>query len=418
MKPQNLRIQELPQQQRRTRGPKHEHYLKHRPYQIQPFMIAPVLPGETMTNLVLQARCKTDALNADASLFGWWLEYYYFYVKLTDLAGRDDFTEMLLTFGHDLSAYNAAANPQHYHAGPGVDWVDLCVDRIVDEYFRDEGDGTVTLGGLHQASVNKETWLDSAKLHSATVAQEELMPGEDPEMPDGIDASFSGHYAQWEHMRALSLTQATFEDWIRAFGVRTDTKPDRQNYRPELVRYIRDWQYPSTVVDGASGSATSAVVWSIAERADKRRMFKEPGFIVGVTVARPKVYFSNMRGAGASMMNDAYAWLPAVLKDAPFTSLKQFDNTPTPDGPLGSTPSEEYWVDIRDLLLYGDQFCNFDISATPAGFVALPTSAMQKRYAASADIDAIFNDAAGGFNLVRQDGVTQLSILGMQSDQT
>lgn len=380
-------------------------------------MIAPVLPGETLQSATIQARCKTDALAGDANMLGWWMEHYLFYVKLTDLAGRDDFTEMLLDFNHDISAYNAAANVQTYHAGPGVDWVDQCLDRVVDEYFRDEADGVVTLSGLPQAQVQYESWLDSAKLQSATVAHDQQFPGEDPVVPDDVAATFSTHYTQWEHMRALKLTSATYEDWIAAFGIKTDTKPARQNYKPELLRYTRDWQYPSTVVDGASGSTTSAVVWSIAEKADKKRLFREPGFVFGVTVARPKVYLSKQVGSAIGMLNDAYAWLPAVLHDTPFTSLKQLDNLPA-DGPLGTTPSEEYWVDLRDLFLYGDQFVNFDISATPAGFVALPTTAMQKKYADTANIDAMFTDAAGGFNLVRQDGVCQLSVLGMQSDST
>ncbi len=417
MLPQQIRIAELPAQQRKLRGPKHTFTLKHQPYQIQPFLIAPVLPGETLQSAVLQARGKTHPLAADADLLGWWLEHYIFYVKLTDLAGRDDFTEMLLTFGHDLSAYNAAANVQTYHAGPGVDWAALCLARVVEEYFRDEGDGTVTLSGLPQAQIVGESWLDSAKLDSATVTGDHQFPGDDPVVPDQYSGAFANHYAQWEHMRALKLTAATFEDWIAAFGIRPETKPDRTDYRPELLRYSRDWQYPSTVVDGATGGTTSAVVWSIAERADKKRLFREPGFIFGVTVARPKVYLSKQKGAGASMLNDAYAWLPAVLRDAPFTSLKKFDVT-SPDGPLSNTPSEDYWVDLRDLFLYGDQFANFDISATPAGFVALPTAAMQKKYAASANIDALFANAAGGFKYIRQDGVVQLSILGMQSEQT
>lgn len=417
MLPQNITIQGLPAQQRVTRSPKHTFRLKHRPYQIQPFMIAPVLPGETLNSGVLQLRAKTDAIASDMDLTGWWLEHYFFYVKLTDLAGRDDFTEMLLNASADISAYDDAANPQYYHAGPGVNWTELCVDRIVETYFRDEGDGTVTFDGMHQAAVNSETWLDSAKLASATVTADQEFPGQNPVVPDNYSGDFATHYAQWEHMRALKMTAATFEDWVGAFGIKTNTNPARKEYKPELLRYSRDWQYPSTVVH--DGSTTSAVVWSIAEKMDKKRLFKEPGFIVGVTVARPKVYFGNMRGAGVSMMNDAYSWLPAVLRDGPFTSLKSFAvGAGVSDGPLHEVPSEGYWVDIRDLFIYGDQFANFDISASPAGFVALPTAAMQKRYAPEAQIDAMFANAAGGFEHIKQDGVASLSILGMQSDQT
>ena len=64
------------------RHPKHTFHLFTRPYQIQPFLIAPVLAGETMKNLLLQARVVTDPVQN--RLIGWWQEYYFFYVKARD----------------------------------------------------------------------------------------------------------------------------------------------------------------------------------------------------------------------------------------------------------------------------------------------------------------------------------------------
>lgn len=417
IRPQVVVSEAVAPQQRRTRSPRHSFNLKHRPYQIQPFMIAPVLPGETLTVAGLQARAKTQPLAGAVDLLGWWLEHYVFYVKLTDLQGRDDFTEMLLSYGHSLATYDEAADVGDYHPGGGPNWVGLCVDRIVDEWFRDEGDGLVELEGSHQAQIMGETWLDSAKLASQAPTQDHEFPGaDDPAIPDSYSGDFATHYAQWQHMRATRLTSATFEDWVGAFGIKTDTKPEREDHRPELLMRSKDFQYPSVVVDGATATSTAAVVWSIAATTDKKRLFREPGFIVGVTVARPKVYLSKQIAPAVSMMDDAYAWLPAVLRNEPYTSLKTFTVSAVTSGPLGTTPLEAYWVDIRDLFLYGDQFVNFDISATPAGFVALPTSAMQKKYAASADIDAFF--ASGTSNKVLQDGICNLSILSMQMETT
>lgn len=412
-------VQNTSPQQRVTRSPRHNFNVRMRPYQIQPFMIAPVLPGETLTTAALQARCKTDPLAASVDLLGWWLEHYIFYVKLTDLAGRDDFTEMLLSFGHDLSAYHSAANVQYMHGGR-INWAKLCTDRIVDEWFRDEGDGTVTFDGMHQAQIMGETWLESAKLTSQTGIEDHDLPGEQvhevPTYYSGTD--FATHYAQWRHMTANKLTSATFEDWVSSFGIRTDSKPERTDYRPELLMRSKDFQYPSVIVDGATATSTAAVVWSVAASTDKRRLFREPGFLVGVTLARPKVYLSAQTSAAVQMMDDAYAWLPAVLKDEPYTSLKNFADT-AGVGPLGAAMNEAYWVDIRDLFLYGDQFVNWDMSTSPAGTVALPTAAMQKKYAAETQINNFFaSPATATARLVRQDGICNLSILGMQIDQT
>jgi len=86
---------------RKMRSPSHQFNLAWRPWQIQPFMVAPVLPGETMKSMLLQARAVTDPIAN--GLIGWWLEHYVFYVKLRDLYARDKLTEMLLKPEADLS---------------------------------------------------------------------------------------------------------------------------------------------------------------------------------------------------------------------------------------------------------------------------------------------------------------------------
>jgi hypothetical protein len=410
-----IQVQNLKPVGRVTRRPAHTFQLRSRPWAIQPFMIAPVLPGETLKNLLLQARVYSDPVASP--LVGWWKEYFFFYVKLRDLDGRDDFSQMILTPGFDLSGYDAAANAVTYHAGPGIDWVSQCLDRVTAEYFRDEGEAVdiVTLDGLPLAAVNNSSWLDSAKLGSDVAAdlEDDQLLGVDPDLP-AFMAGWENHYAQWQHMRALKLTEATFEDWLRSFGV-SAPKDQTETHKPELVRYVRDWTYPTDTVDSA-GDPASRVQWSIAERADKDRFFKEPGFLFGVTVTRAKVYMGNQTGAAVGMMNDAFSFLPAIMADEVYTSLREFQVDPAGTGPLGVTPSGAYWVDLRDLFLYGDQFSNFAmLSAGDAGAVALPTASMGKRYLDGTKIDGLFADT---LKKVYEDGVCTLSILGSQRDTT
>lgn len=404
-------IRPVANQKRTGRSPSHDFWIKHRPYQITPFHISPVMPAETMTGAFLQSRTKSDALTSE--FLGWWLEHFVFYVKLRDLDGADDFTAMIMTAGYDLSAYNAAANVKTYHAGPGIDWLDLCMDKIVEDYFRDEGDATTTFDGYHQAHIMGETWLDSAKLDSDTETSDHELPGENPTVDDELSGAFSSHFTQFEHMKALGFTTATFEDWLKSFGVKPETKDDERRTKPELIRYLREFSYPSVVVDG-DGTSNARCVFNTAESFNKRRFFPEPGFLIGCTVARPKVYLSHQTGTGSGMFNDAYAWFPAVLRDSPFTSLKQFAVS-VADGPLGANPSEAYWVDLRDLLIHGDQFVNFDISADPAGTVALPTAAMQKKFATETQIDKLWVDAVGGNEYFEQEGNFKPTILSQQA---
>jgi hypothetical protein len=379
-------------------------------------MIAPVLPGETLKNLLLQARVVTDPIKHP--LVGWWIEYYYFYVKHRDLAERQAMMDLVMT-NTALTALNAVAKLETYHAAGMPDFSQMCLNRVVDTYFRDEGESTLAgaIGNLPSASIAQDTWLDSVKAASTNPATDPKLPGERGEAADDVLTGFSAQYTQWEFMKQEKLTDLTYEDFLKTYGVKGDAVAAViDEHKPELIRYIRDWSYPTNTVDPVTGVPASAVSWAVAERADKDRFFTEPGFIFGCTVARPKVYLNKQLGSGVDMLSDAFSWLPAVLSDDPYTSLRQFANNA---GPLAGnvTDAAGYWVDVRDLFIYGDQFVNMLPNSTEAGMVNLPTNTLQKRYASAVDADFQFV-APATKGLVRQDGVTQLQILGRLSDET
>ena len=109
-------------------------------------------------------------------------------------------------------------------------------------------------------------------------------------------------------------------------------------------------------------------------------------------------------------MDTGNFWLPALLNDNYEMAYHQFAQA---TGPLKTTMAATgYWIDTRDIFLNGDQFVNYAQSGV-VGFPALPTNAAQRRYAASADIDALFN-AASPANKVYADGVLNLTIAGQQ----
>jgi hypothetical protein len=392
-------VEEQPLQQRKSRRPSHRFQVRQKPYQIQPFMIAPVLPGETLDNLLMQARVVTDPITNP--LIGWWCEYYFFYVKWRDLDDRQALIDMALT-DTATTALQTAAQTETYHYASSIDFANKCLKRVTEEYFRNEGEAwnVATLGNLPLASVNQDSWLDSIVDATTTAPTANLLQ----EAPDLT--VIAAYQTQYDRMRQMRLTDMTFHDWLETYGENVSTPVNESEYKPELVRYLRQWQYPSNTIDPTNGTPTSAVSWSIAERADKARHFKEPGFLFGVCVFRPKVYFRNQRGSASHMLDSALPWLPAVLADEPYTSLKSFTNA---NGPLTGT-TNGYWIDVRDLYLYGDQFVNFAMTGTGDNAVALPTAALGKRYCSSTDVDNLFVNAAGGKNLVRQDGVVNLNI--------
>ena len=122
---------------------------------------------------------------------------------------------------------------------------------------------------------------------------------------------------------------------------------------------------------------------------------------------------SNLKGAAVGGMTSVLEWLPAIMRDDPYTSLKKFA---AGSGPLGAN-TDDYWIDIKDLFLYGDQFVNFSLAATDAGMVALPTAGLQKRYVDQTMINGLFVGTTPTC-LVKQDGICKLSILGSLKDTT
>lgn len=395
------------------RRPQHRWYVESVPFAIQPMVIAPVLPGETLKSGLFQARVITDPIKNP--IMGWWHEYYWFYVKLRDLHGREDFTEMLINLEKDLSSYEEAADASHNHYGGTINWSKLCLQRVVEEYFRDEGDDwdAYLHGGMPLAAVNAEGWTNSAALDDVY-----RQPDVDVDL-NADDTIMASEVEQamrtWQFMRANGLTEMDYEDYLRTFGIRVAAE---EVHRPEILRYTREWTYPANTV-GTSGDQfgvpASAVSWAIADRMDKDRFFKEPGFICGYSVTRPKVYFGNLDGNGVGMMKDALTWLPAILKDDPWTSLKKFAHD---EGPLGTvvTDTDGYWVDVKDLLIYGDQFTNVGWQNVD-NTVAVPDASLNNRwYPDGTSIDGLFVDAAQ--NKVRQDGIVNFNILGAQVDTT
>lgn len=392
-----------------TRSPEHTFQIRQKPWIIQPFMIAPVLPGETFKNALLQSRVVSDPVKNP--LIGWWIEYYFFYVKLRDLNARETYENMMLDGELTTSALNAAAKVATYHNDANSpDYVQQCLDTITEWYFRAEGEGAHDLDNMPLAAVNRTDWLDSV------INDDDFVAPIDVDV-DGPDAGTTVQASEvdkalntWQLLRAQQLTDMSFDDYLATFGVKTLRQTD--THQPELIRYIKEWTYPSNTVDPATGTPSSAISWSIQERADKDRFCREPGFIFGVTIARPKIYMSNMKGAAVEVMDRATTWLPAMMRDDPYTSLKK---VAAGAGPL-SANTDDYWLDIKDLLLYGDQFVNFALTETDAGLVALPTAALDKRYVTEAMINGLFVDDAK--DKVKQDGVVRLSILGSLKDTT
>lgn len=399
-------VQDIARQPRRSRFPTHTWSVRSKPFVIQPVAIAPVLPGETLQRGLMQARALTESLANP--LIGWHLEYYWFYVPMRALPGFSTLKNLFISLDPDLSSLNTAAKTATYHGATGVDFVQQCLQAVTTAYFRDEDEAwdaagtTVDSMPLVKAIRNRSNWTDSLIASSVLEAS---MPTVDTSGASVAQDVLDSKRWQWEMLKNLNMMDMDYEDYLRQEGIKL---PDSEFDRPELLRVVQAWQYPSSAVDGATGAVSSACSWAVAERMDKRRFFREPGFIFGVTVPRPKIYMSKQTSAAVSMLTKTFAWMPDMLAHEPGTKLIEYAALA---GPIGAA-SVGYYVDIGDLFMYGDQFANFSLASTDGNFVALPDVDMAPRYyPSSSDIDGLFI-AANATNLVKQDGVISLAIAG------
>ena len=205
---------------RKLRRPQHTFNIRARPFVLQPFFIAPVLPGETLKNLLLQARVVTDPLASP--LIGWWQEYYFFYVKVTDLDEREALMEMFVkNAAMPSSMIRGSASLPYYSFNGSTDWVRHCLKRTVEEYFRNEGEAwdQFVIDGMPVASVNREDYTNSL-IAAASLSDDDVDVDIDG---DGTITASEVEEAmrQWQLLHDMQLTDMTYEDFLRTFGVRS-----------------------------------------------------------------------------------------------------------------------------------------------------------------------------------------------------
>lgn len=388
---------------RATRRPEHRWYAETKPWEIQPVAIAPVLPGERLRRAVWQSRVVTDPLASPT--VGWWQDYFLFYVPMSLLASYSAF-KTLVESG-DLNGVIAAtaADVPAYYAGRGANWTRECLDVIVREWFRPEDERAASPApairtGRPAARLGVDGIEHSLRLESA-------YPGGTGGALGANQRAQEDAYRTYEVLRDQGLVQMDYEDWLRTYGVVAPESIRRR--RPFLLRYVRNWTYPVNTVNQSDGVPVTAASWAIMERADKQRYFSEPGFLMLISITRPKVYRANQEAAGVAVLDRLKYWLPAVLRDDPMTSLRMDSSTSSPlyDGVMAA----DHWIDVRDLFIHGDQFVPQAFTSTRDAGIALPTATAEAQYATEAMSDTLFtNPGAAGLLLVRQDGVLRLEV--------
>jgi hypothetical protein len=267
------------------------------------------------------------------------------------------------------------------------------------------------VGNYPAAMLNVDDWMQSLTNDDPLVANDPELLGNLTDLTgdETITASeVETALLQWQFLRSNNLIDMTYEDYLTGQGIRV---PDPEDERPELLRTVRQWTYPANGVAPDTGDVRSVWSWSTAERVDKNRFFKEPGFIFGVTVVKPKVYKSLQAGAAGAHIDNLLAWLPKQTQMDVRARMKKFT---AGTGPLPSN-TDDYWFDIADLLSYGDQFFNWAIDE---GEFAMPVAGGEFKYPTEAMVTSLFSDAVTPLDRIRTDGVIQFNIASTIRDVT
>lgn len=415
---------------RRVRRPQNPFNVITRPFQIQPIMCHPVLPGESLKGLMLQSQVWSDPLATAMKNTGWWCEYNVWYVAHHHLEGFEVGTDglgrdlvQMFTSAEDISGHrDADGNTWTYCPPNGVDFLKSAMARIVDEYYRDDGeawnDANKLLDSVPMAQIYGRGRSDAFDKLTNVASYTDRRQKLDADNDGTIYVGDEEMRARMEHAAAYDagLTDMDYDDWMRAYGGgdrKGWSNPDYVgHHRPEDLAYFREFAYPTNTVEPSTGVPAVAVGWRVARRLNKRAFFPHPGWLIVTNTVRPKVYLENQEGMVAAMMQTRDSWLVPQRHQEWTASHLLVDDL---DGPLAATYAADYYLDLRDLLIYGEQFINY----TPAGpmFMELPLSTAVRRYAAATEIDELFA-AASPANKFRQDGMISLQIVGRQSERT
>lgn len=387
---------------RGMRYPNHNWWVKHRPYQLQPVAIAPVMAGDSLRHARFEARVLTDPVKDGVT--GWWAEYYLFHVPVSVM---DEYASLQTFFATDaeapaLTGLDTTEEAWCYYenTGNGPNWLRMAMKPIVRHYFRreDEDWNTVLLDTCPMAVMPTKSWTDSLTLASALGSP---------------TADYSGRWAAYQQLRESRLTTMDFIEYLKSQGVDVPdqlAEPRQDKRKPELLRYVRQFTYPQNAMDATTGAVANACSWVVSERADKRIFCAEPGFLVLVSCVRPKLYRSTQSASGATLLRNGRLWSSAVQEDAPQETLGN-RTVVAGAGPLNA--AAEYLFDSNGLLSVGDQF----VIGAGAPAAAVPNTGLTNlSYPSSAELDALYT--SGGANKVTQDGAIHFALSSRRTLET
>lgn len=385
-----------------------------KPFGLYPIMLHPVLPGETLKSA--STKWSIVSMPLVHPLAGAWLESWLFYVKLTDI--DRDLGGMFIADDFSTSGWTAAADRAQLYVKTGqIKWVELCIGRIRDAFFLNEGETAISMSApdtnIPQVKLNQKSWFQNMMFEPAEVA-----------LDTTGEMDHREQMSAWQMVQMMQMTELTYESYLEQYGVRSMRLGIGE---PEILRYSRSWTKPVNHVDTGTGTPSSAWVWNDEMKTEKDKRFEEPGFIVQMATIRPKMY---QKGLASSMVGELWGftdWFPAYNLSDPTAGIKRIGTENDVFEDLNGAEGEVQLIyDSRDLLSHGEQFVN-DQTLLPFALpmtnymdlqAAADPTAVRGEYATNADIEAIFAGSGEVNERCYYEGITSLTIAGHVTDTT
>ena len=383
-----------------------------RPFGLYPLMFHPVLPGETLQSYSAKFRLLSQPINNP--MVGAWAEMWLVYVKLTDIDPA--LSEMFISETFATTGYTrAAASEALFTAAGQIDWVGMALNKFHADYMLNQGETAKTLGDVPLMRRKSMDWMQNLMFTPATGVDVNALPS-DP------DAQLTG----FDMMNMMGMSELTYEQYLTSYGVSSARLPNGQC---EILRYAPSWTLPTNHVDPATGSPSSAWSWSVDMKADKPKMFAEPGFIMLVASVRPKVYDVRKVASFAGNLWGFADWFPVYNLTDPAGGIRELKSDDLIWHPTirGGLTLLSMLYDHRDLLSHGETFINDTVNVpytTPAGPAAAALAGTESpedlrgEYLSSTEIDALFKGAAAPAQRLYYEGMANAVISGHIKDTT
>lgn len=321
------------------------------PWEITPFCCFPMLPGETLHNVLIDGRF---VLNGCVSpLFPWYLDIQLFAVRLSDI--DVDFEAILMrdadTVPSDVTA--SGSLPMLGEAAGGMSVSKQCYDRICNEFWK-------TDNVLPNSTVNTDLFIAPVKWRTDSSTYVE---GESPSHilpPSSIVTPEMAH-----DLLDLNITWA---ETLRAYGVKVSTG---EAGVPERIMWESIARHPTFVQSDAADTIVTRyqVLWTVREARLTTRgkgiFAKEPMVVMGLATIRPEIIEGNKLFMRVNDLVDQERWWVP-----PFNTMDAIQDILQEPG--SGVTAGHAWVDAGagvtqynalDYWFMGESFTNMDWNA-------------------------------------------------------